>query len=167
MAFILGTMSHPKPISIVSRQLVVAGLAPYFGDQDLCKKVFACDSLVMFHTIGCTMLPWTMASGLTMASFSPRDPLAPPNPDRVFSGAIATHSNYIFCVPSFIESWSRVPHQLVLEVKKFHGVIYSGAPLQKDIGDILVSDNVNIIPCYGATEVGPVMAFVPVSKNEA
>lgn len=39
-----GSTSHPKPIGIVSHQLVDAGLAPYFGDRDLCGKVFACHS---------------------------------------------------------------------------------------------------------------------------
>ncbi|TFK37074.1 hypothetical protein BDQ12DRAFT_221196 [Crucibulum laeve] len=155
-----GSMSFPKPVAMAYRNLFVFGLAPYYGERDLCGQIFSCHALPMYHAIGCVMLPLTMLTGLIMSSFSPNDTPIFPTPERVFAGAVASRSTFIFCVPSFIEAWSRDPDRMD-ELKKFTAVIFAGAPMHRESGNRMVAEGVKLIPFYGSTEVGPAVAFVP------
>ncbi|KAF8989919.1 hypothetical protein BDQ17DRAFT_1393209 [Cyathus striatus] len=130
-----GSMSFPKPISLTFRNLYICGLAPC--------SVMSFTSNVSYASL---YRP-SMMTGLVISTFSPNDIPLVPNPDRVLSGAVMTRSNFMFCVPSFLE-------------------IYAGAPMHKESGDRLAAAGVKLFPFFGSTEVGPAVSFVPYSPPE-
>lgn len=42
-------------------------------------------------------------AGVTISAFEPKSPVPVPTPDALFKAAVATNSDIIFCVPTFIE----------------------------------------------------------------
>lgn len=77
-------------------------------------------------------------------------------------------SDFIFCVPLFVEIWSKDPTKLEY-LKTIHGLVclvammiyravlsrettnqwYGGAPLKKPVGDYVVSQGVTVFQLYG------------------
>ncbi|KAJ7640716.1 hypothetical protein DFH06DRAFT_1429524 [Mycena polygramma] len=157
-----GSTAFPKAIKLTFRMLMESGLIPYYGQVDICGEILSIHAVPMFHLMGVITLPWTVFCGLTLAVFPPSFPPIIPSPDRVFDGAIATHSTLIFCVPAFLESWAREP-ACVNALEKFKTVIFAGAPLQPAVGDMLVQNGVKIAHIYGLTETSNLTMFVPKS----
>ncbi|KDQ52238.1 hypothetical protein JAAARDRAFT_184391 [Jaapia argillacea MUCL 33604] len=155
-----GTSSFPKPIPLTHRILLQWALSPYYGEIDFSIQTLACHSLPMFHAMGAIQICWTASTGLTISAFSPHDTPGPPSPDRVLEGAAETGSTLIFCVPTFVEHWSL--HAKNIEVlKKFVSVIFAGGPLSKDVSDLLITQEVPLVPFYGLTEAGAVTMVFP------
>ncbi|EPQ58591.1 acetyl-CoA synthetase-like protein, partial [Gloeophyllum trabeum ATCC 11539] len=155
-----GSTAFPKPITLTHRILLQWGCLPYFGETKLCGKVLSCHSLPMFHAMGAIQLMWTAMNGLIMSAFAPADPPIVPSPDRVFEDAIGTGSNFVFCVPAFVEYWSRDPSR-IQKMKELSSIIFAGAPMNQAVGDMLVGQGVPLVPFYGATEIGCVVTFLP------
>ena len=79
----------------------------------------------MFHGMGIMQIGWTVRphnteifwrlavpdcfvsyqafSGLVLTVFKPKVPAVAPSPESVMKGAMDTNSDFIFCVPSFVE----------------------------------------------------------------
>ncbi|KAF9465935.1 hypothetical protein BDZ94DRAFT_1296127 [Collybia nuda] len=155
-----GTSAFPKPVRFTHRTLIQWGLLPYYGDIDICGQILCSHSLPLYHAMGTPLLTWTMTSGVIVASFAPDNTPVIPTPERVLSGALATKSSIIFCVPAFIEAWVVRPEN-ISKLRKFLAVVFGGAPMQSGVGERLVAEGVNLIPFYGATEVGCVVKFLP------
>lgn len=129
----------------------------------------------MFHGLGMMQIGWTATSGLVLTVFKPQVPPMVPTAESVMRGAIATKSDFIFCVPSFIEEWAtNLEH--VRHLQSVQGIIYGGGPLTQSIGDELVRQGVSIFPIYGISETGinnvsfPKIAekdwqYFPIAKN--
>ncbi|EKM52740.1 uncharacterized protein PHACADRAFT_198789 [Phanerochaete carnosa HHB-10118-sp] len=63
-------------------------------------------------------------------------------PDDILRGAMATKSDLLFCVPSMIEAWCRIPEQ-VEWITQTQGVFYGGGPLASEVGDPLARKGVD------------------------
>ncbi|TFK50327.1 acetyl-CoA synthetase-like protein [Heliocybe sulcata] len=154
-----GSTAFPKPIHLTQRIMLQWARLPYFGEADMCGEILSSHSLPMFHAMGAILVMWTASTGLIMSSFAPVDPPVVPTPERVFEEAVATDSTLIFCVPAFIEFWSRDAAR-VERLKQFKSVIFAGAPMTKSVGDVLIEQGVALVPFYGGTEFGCVTTFL-------
>lgn len=77
-------------------------------------------------------------TGVIISNFAPKSPPTVSSPDTVYTGAINTRSNFILCVPSFLEvsfpidhssgiptspqEWSQLPER-VNELQKFDAIV--------------------------------------------
>ncbi|KAF7798676.1 hypothetical protein EIP86_009900 [Pleurotus ostreatoroseus] len=148
-----GSTAFPKPLVYTHERYVLACLAPWFGERDLTGKRLACHSMPMYHGMGVMQVGWTAFSGLVLTVFESRIPAVVPSPESVMKGAMDTSSNFIFCVPSFVEAWAKKP-SCVQWLQKTEGIIFGGGPLAKEVGDYLTEQGVTIFVMYGNTECG-------------
>ncbi|KAF8990836.1 hypothetical protein BDQ17DRAFT_1433510 [Cyathus striatus] len=155
-----GSTAFPKPIPWTNYRYCQLSLIPYFGEQDMTDVVWSIHTMPMYHGIGVFQTCWTASSGSVMAAFEPRSPAVIPTPDGLFKAAVATQSDIILCVPSFIEAWSRNP-DYVKWLATRNGVLFGGGPLNKAAGDYMTSQGVSIYILYGSTEGGIMSPVVP------
>ncbi|EKM49937.1 uncharacterized protein PHACADRAFT_213717 [Phanerochaete carnosa HHB-10118-sp] len=148
-----GSTAFPKPIPWTHERYLLGCLAPWFGERDLTGQRLAFHSTPMFHGLGTMQIGWTAFSGLVLTVFKPQVPPVVPTPESVMRGAIATKSDFIYCVPSFIEEWATNPAH-VRHLQSVQGIIYGGGPLSQSVGDELVGQGVSIFPMYGISETG-------------
>ncbi|SJL11225.1 uncharacterized protein ARMOST_14628 [Armillaria ostoyae] len=159
-----GSTAYPKPVPWSGHRLVQMSLAPWFGGRDLCDVLFAVHAMPMYHGLGITQLCWTASSGSVVGAFEPKSPAILPTPDKLFASAKAGSSDLIFCVPSFVEAWSRRP-EYVDWLATRSGVLYGGGPLNKVIGDALTSRGIGIFIVYGSTEGGILSPTLPAKSS--
>ncbi|TBU58486.1 acetyl-CoA synthetase-like protein [Dichomitus squalens] len=143
-----GTTAFPKPIPITRRGLINLSNIPCYGEVDLAGKRIAAHTNPTFRT------------GSTFALYKPIVPPAPPNPANFLASWVADRCDIVFCVPVFIEAWARDPANIPT-LQKLDSIVFSGAPVNKGIGDMLVKAGVTMHPFWGNTEVGPATMFVP------
>ncbi|KAH9841056.1 uncharacterized protein C8Q71DRAFT_436612 [Rhodofomes roseus] len=155
-----GSTAFPKPILWTNHRFCQLCLIPWFGERDLTGQVFSLHTMPMFHGMGVLQLCWTASSGLVVSSFEPKSPAPVPTPDALFVAAKATESDIVFCVPSFIEAWSRNP-DYVRWLASRGGVLFGGGPLNKEAGDFMTSQGVSIFILYGSTEGGIMSPILP------
>ncbi|PBK71685.1 acetyl-CoA synthetase-like protein [Armillaria solidipes] len=155
-----GSTTFPKPIPFTYKIMMQSGLLPYFGEVNICGDVLSAHAVPMFHLMGAIQIAWTAYTGVIMTVFRPGWPPIIPTPDRVFSGAIATKCNLMFCVPAFLENWEKDP-QRVEKLSKFKTIVFAGGPLQPTVGDRLTQQGVCLVPLYGQTETATVTLFLP------
>ncbi|KAA1470564.1 acetyl-CoA synthetase-like protein [Dentipellis sp. KUC8613] len=161
-----GSTAFPKPIIWTQGHAVELARSPYYGSRDLTGMRFACHSMPMYHGMGCFLMTWTASVGVVLTLFRPQSPAQHPTPEAVFSAVMASKSDLIFTVPSFVEAWSKDDEQIA-QMAKMQGVMAGGGPLTKDIGDRITSMGVNFINVYGCTEIGMMSPVIPapVGKN--
>ncbi|TFY63805.1 hypothetical protein EVG20_g6168 [Dentipellis fragilis] len=152
--------AFPKPIIWTQGHAVELSRSPYYGSRDLTGVRFGCHSMPMYHGMGCFLMTWTASVGVVLTVFRPQSPAQQPTPEAVFSAIMASKSDIIFTVPSFVEAWSKDDEQ-VAQMAKMQGVMAGGGPLTKDIGDRITSMGVNFINVYGCTEVGMMSPVIP------
>ncbi|RPD70255.1 acetyl-CoA synthetase-like protein [Lentinus tigrinus ALCF2SS1-7] len=148
-----GSTSFPKPIPITHRNLARWAFAPYFGDIDICGLSISAHGLPLFHVMGVFTITWTVGTGIVLNVFRPSSPPIVSTPDTLLDAAIVSKSDFLFCVPAFIEAWARDPENLPA-LTSFRTIIYAGAPLNKQVGDYLTNEGVKILTGYGLTETG-------------
>lgn len=158
-----GSTAFPKPIKIINRNFLQWGILPSHGEVDICGTTMAAHSLPMFHAMGAIHLAWTTCSGLIMGCFKPASPPVIPTPDVFLQGLVATRCQLVYCVPVFVEAWARLPENLPI-LRTLKCIIFAGAPMNKSVGDLLVSEGVTLTPFYGSTEVGSFSMFIPKSS---
>ncbi|OBZ65571.1 Polyketide synthase HetM [Grifola frondosa] len=159
-----GSTSMPKSIFIHNRTFLQSAKAPWFGEVDLCNVVVSMHTCPLFHVMGLAGIIWPVTSGMIIGVFKPSFPPVIPTPGNYIEDILATNSEVVFCVPSFIEAWFRDP-KLIPALKSFRAIIYAGAPLNKAVGDELATMGVKIFPLYGMTEIGPsIRFFLPKSR---
>ncbi|KAI0320589.1 acetyl-CoA synthetase-like protein [Amylostereum chailletii] len=147
-----GSTDFPKPISLTSRNFAAWGLL--FDDgTDISGLRLAIHALPAFHPMGLAAILWPACVGTVMACFKPTVPPTIPAPDVLLDAALASQCEVLYCVPSFIETWARDPEKMD-KVKKFKGVMFGGAPLNKEIGDRLVAAGLQLMVLWGSTEAG-------------
>ncbi|KAK0461857.1 acetyl-CoA synthetase-like protein [Desarmillaria tabescens] len=160
-----GSTAYPKPIPWTCHRIIEHALVPWFGGRDLCDVVFAVQSLPMYHALGLGAVLWAASSGIVLSVFEPRMPVISPTLDNMFASAMAMNSDFVFCVPSFIEALSREP-EYIDWLSTRSGVIYSGGPLSKEAGDLLTSRGVPVFVLYGTTECGIVTPILPTNASD-
>ncbi|KAG8908187.1 hypothetical protein FRB99_008730 [Tulasnella sp. 403] len=155
-----GSTAFPKPIVYLHRNLLEAARGPYYGGVDIGSDVLAAHGLPPFHAIGIVSTCWAAATGMQIGVFKPASPPTIPTPQKVFDGIVAVQATRAFVVPMFIETWSR--DEAAVEVlKNLKGVIYSGGPMNVEIGHELTAKGVSLRPAYGSTETGFMNLILP------
>ncbi|OBZ65541.1 2-succinylbenzoate--CoA ligase, chloroplastic/peroxisomal [Grifola frondosa] len=155
-----GSTSMPKPIFIHNRTFLQIAKSPWFGEVDLCDVVVSMHTCPLFHIMGLAGIIWPVTSGMIIGVFKPSLPPVIPTPGNYIEDILATNSEVVFCVPSFIEAWFRDP-KLIPALKSLRALMYAGASLNKAIGDELVTMGVKIFPIYGTTEIGVFCKLLP------
>ncbi|KAF8825494.1 hypothetical protein HHX47_DHR6000275 [Lentinula edodes] len=165
-----GSTAHPKPIPWTNHRFLELSLIPWFGEQDLCGKILSLHVMPMYHGMGILQLCWTASTGVVVATFKHHSPAILPTPENLFEAATATKSDILFCVPAFIEAWSRVPQYVdwlatrtgvvssfnffnnygPSKLSTLNNKLFGGGPLNKKAGDLLSSKGVSIFVLYGS-----------------
>ncbi|KAJ7697661.1 hypothetical protein B0H17DRAFT_1130265 [Mycena rosella] len=145
-----GSTAFPKPIYWSNHRIIQACTIPYFGERDLTNQVLS------LHSMGLLQTWWSVSCGLVLSGFEPKAVPTIPTPENLFHAAKATTSAIIFCVPSFIEAWSRQP-EYVKWLATRGGVLYGGGPLNKIVGDYMTSQGVSIFILYRSSEMSPIL----------
>ncbi|KAJ7449028.1 hypothetical protein B0H11DRAFT_2079248 [Mycena galericulata] len=155
-----GSTAFPKPIWWTNHQTIQGALIPWFGERDLTNQVLSLHSMPMYHGMGVLQTWWSASCGMVLSAFEPKAIPTIPTPDSLFFAAKATESDIIFCVPSFIEAWSRKP-EYIRWLATRTGVLYGGGPLNKVAGDYMTSEGVSIFILYGSSEGGIMSPVLP------
>ncbi|KAI0669497.1 acetyl-CoA synthetase-like protein [Trametes maxima] len=155
-----GTTAFPKPIPITRRGLINLSNIPCFGEVDLAGRRVAVHTNPMFHAMGLATVMWPLTSGATFALYPPVLPPPVPTPANFLSAWLASKCNIIFTIPVFIEAWAHDPANLP-HLQALDCIVFSGASVNKAIGDILATSGVTLHPFWGSTEVGPATMFIP------
>ncbi|KAG8930870.1 hypothetical protein FRC02_003563 [Tulasnella sp. 418] len=148
-----GSTAFPKPIGYSHRNLLENMRHPYYGGVDLSDEILAAHGLPPFHAIGIVTTCWASSTGMQIGVFKPSFPPTIPTPQKVFDGIISSGATRAFVVPMFAEAWSKDTGAIEV-LKKLRGVIYSGGPMNQEIGDFLTAQGVSLRPAYGSTETG-------------
>ncbi|KAJ7655842.1 hypothetical protein DFH06DRAFT_992336 [Mycena polygramma] len=155
-----GSTAFPKPIYWSNHRTIETALIPWFGERDLTDTVLSLHSMPMYHGMGILQMFWSAACGSVLSAFEPASPPTIPTPENLFHAAKATNTDVVFCVPSFIEAWSREP-EYVKWLATRGGVLYGGGPLNKHAGDYMTSQGVSIFVLYGSSEGGIMSPILP------
>ncbi|RXW20332.1 hypothetical protein EST38_g5522 [Candolleomyces aberdarensis] len=144
-----GSTSFPKPIYLSHRNLLQWGLQPWYGEVDLSGRILSNHALPFFHAMGVVSLCWAMTTGVTLSNFAPKSPPHVPTPESMFESIVATKSQLLFCVPTFLEEWAQ-NEEKVAYLKGLDAILFGGAPIHKQTGDALHEQGVKLYPFYGA-----------------
>ncbi|KAI0746390.1 acetyl-CoA synthetase-like protein [Daedaleopsis nitida] len=159
-----GTTNHPKPIYWTHKGLIRWSTGVWYGEANLTGAIVGIHAIPMFHAFGTAALLIAASTGWILSVFPPASPPAAPTPDSVFDGAYKTNSDYMMTVPLFIEKWARDPEKVKYMVK-MKGLVFGGAPLNKEVGDALASAGVALLTAYGCTELGTISTSLPVDPG--
>ncbi|KAF8989698.1 hypothetical protein BDQ17DRAFT_1288470, partial [Cyathus striatus] len=155
-----GSVSFPKAIKYSYRMMVQRALVMSMGEVDVCGEIFGGHGIPIYHALGiCVLVTCCVALGMSLSLLSPKE-TSVPSPDLALTNAVQTNCAFVACVPSFIESWAQDQRKVAL-LKGFKAILYGGGPLSTTIGNMLVKEGINIVPLYGATEVGGLSLAIP------
>ncbi|KAJ7490926.1 hypothetical protein FB451DRAFT_1221449 [Mycena latifolia] len=152
------TSQFSKPIYRSHKIILQIASMPWSSTEDRCGQIFGGHNLPNYHGMGLMLGTCPFSSGLTVAVLRPTIPPIPPTAKNALDGIRATKPDIVMSAPSAIEIWSEDPQGLEA-MKSLKGLTYSGAPLNKRVGDALVSKGIVLCSMYGATEVGSVTPF--------
>ncbi|KAK6984778.1 acetyl-CoA synthetase-like protein [Favolaschia claudopus] len=155
-----GSTSFPKPIYWSNQRCLETALFPWFGERDLTNQRISLHATPMYHIMGILQVFWSASAGLVITSNLPRAIPLLPTAEAFFDGAKATNTDILLSVPSFIETWASKP-ECVRWLAGRTGILYSGGPLNKEIGNFLISQGVTLFIQYGLSEAGMVSLVLP------
>ncbi|TFY68318.1 hypothetical protein EVJ58_g1099, partial [Rhodofomes roseus] len=160
-----GSTAFPKPILWTNHRFCQPCLIPWFGERDLTGQVFSLHTMPMFHGMGAHILSF-LAGILRVGSQLVRTEVPSPGPDtrRPLRGCQGDGKRHVFCVPSFIEAWSRNP-DYVRWLDSRGGVLFGGGPLNKEAGDFVTSQGVSILILYGSSVLSSLVVLVRAISN--
>ncbi|KAH8110860.1 acetyl-CoA synthetase-like protein [Phellopilus nigrolimitatus] len=154
-----GSTAFPKPIYFTYRSIVGCAAVTCYGGVDIAGTTWACHPVPMFHAMGIFVLLATATSGVIAAVFKPQFPPTVPNPVNFIEGALSCKSDYIYCTPTFPETWSHESHY-VEALAKMKGIVYAGGPISKEAVNHLASKGAKLYTLYGTTETMMVNEFL-------
>ncbi|KAF8908295.1 acetyl-CoA synthetase-like protein [Mucidula mucida] len=160
-----GSTAFPTPIPWTQRRLIELCMIPWYSGQDMCDMVLSLHVMPMYHGMGVLQISWTACAGLVLGVFEPRSPAIFPTPENLFEAAKLTETDVVFCVPSFIEAWSKREECVNWLSSRVGGAMYGGGPLNKEVGDYLTSKGVRICTLYGSSECGIMNPMLPDPKQ--
>ncbi|TCD63228.1 putative NRPS-like protein biosynthetic cluster [Steccherinum ochraceum] len=148
-----GSTSFPKPVPFNHHRFLLWGINAHFFPISITGIRLSTHAVPIFHAIGLCCALWAATTGLELTNFRPQTPSPTITAATALEACTLTKSNRMFSVATFIEEWSRDP-QSVEKLKLLQGVMYGGAPLAKDVGDYLISQDVGVHSTYGVAECG-------------
>ncbi|TCD61298.1 putative NRPS-like protein biosynthetic cluster [Steccherinum ochraceum] len=161
-----GSTSFPKPVPMNHHRLLLWGISGKFCAVNITGLRLSTHAVPMFHAMGLIPTVWAATVGLELNAFRPQIPSPSITATTALEACIATKSDRMLSVATFIEEWSRDPES-VDKLKLLQGVMFGGAPLAKDVGDYLVSQGVGVHNVYGVAECGALsMCFPPAGPPE-
>ncbi|KAJ7490927.1 hypothetical protein FB451DRAFT_1221453 [Mycena latifolia] len=152
------TSIYSKPIYIPHKSFLKTALIPWSSLEDHCGQILSAHNLPNYHALGMLIGTWPFSGGLTIAVSRPTTPPMLPTPENALKGIRATKPDLVMSTPSAIEIWSEDPAGLEA-MQSLKGLTYVGAPLNKRVGDALVSKGVVLCSSYGAMEMGIITPF--------
>ncbi|KAI0050773.1 acetyl-CoA synthetase-like protein [Auriscalpium vulgare] len=155
-----GSTAFPKIIPLTNRMVLQHSKIPFSGQVNLTGAVFSVHATPIFHIMGIVTVFMAASAGIILAVFPPSTPPVQLTPERCLEDALRAKCEYMYAVPSFIEAWSQDPTNLP-KLLSLRGFLYSGAPLNKTIGDRLIKEGVRLFSLFGSTEGGCLSAFIP------
>ncbi|KAJ7105399.1 acetyl-CoA synthetase-like protein [Mycena crocata] len=153
-----GTTAFPKPIKITKKGLINLSNIPCYGELDLAHKRVAAHTNPVFHAMGTATYIWPPTSGAIFAVYKPKPII--PTPVNFLASWVADKCDIVFCVPVFIEAWAQDPTNIP-KLQALDSIVFSGASVNKNIGDMLAKAGVVMHPFWGSTEIGPATMFIP------
>ncbi|KAJ6625067.1 acetyl-CoA synthetase-like protein [Mycena sp. CBHHK59/15] len=153
-----GTTAFPKPIKITKKGVINLSNIPCYGELDLAGKRVAAHTNPSFHAMGVATFIWPPSCGATFAVYNPKPTI--PTPANFLKSWVADKCDIVFCVPVFIEAWAQDPANLP-KLRALDSIVFSGASVNKAVGDMLANAGVAMHPFWGSTEVGPATMFIP------
>ncbi|KAF8995095.1 hypothetical protein BDQ17DRAFT_1311142 [Cyathus striatus] len=159
-----GSTSLPKPIPWSHQFLLQCGVAPLYGSQNYCGEIFALHSISMSYGAGIHLLGWVATSGMIVATFRPRSPAQIPTPPTALEAFASMGADYLMTFPHYIEEWSRSEESRMI-MKRAKRVVYVGGFVNKNIGDYLAKEGIEIYPLFGMGEAGVVGDFLPPNQG--
>ncbi|KAI8971004.1 acetyl-CoA synthetase-like protein [Trametes punicea] len=174
-----GCTGLPKPIPITNRGLRSMSNTPRLGEFDVVGCRIAGHTNPPSHGLGvmaitvsfayCPAIPGcfcthkcartrmhlecTVSCGATFALYPPVFPPTVPNPANFIAAWKACKCDVVICIPAFIEALSQNPDNLPA-LKALDCLIYSGACMNKTVGDRLSASGINLRSLWGSTEGG-------------
>ncbi|KAJ7193227.1 putative aminoadipate reductase [Mycena pura] len=160
-----GSTGFPKPIPETHRTLVHYAALDVSNETVKLAPRHAVGHLPPFHAMGMlTQLIYPIFNGGTACIYPPvstdteyKIPISS-TPENALENAQRARASGITAVPAFLMQWQSTEH--VEYLKTLNVVAYSGGPLATAVGDFLVSQGVNLVSLYGATEFGIVNTLV-------
>ncbi|KAJ6457244.1 putative aminoadipate reductase [Mycena sanguinolenta] len=154
-----GSTGLPKPIPQTHKNLIHQGAMVAIAELVELTPRLAVGHLPAFHTMGLIgHILFPILNGGTACLYplasTPTEPITPAvsTADNALENARRTNATGILTVPAFILEWQSPDD--VAYLKTMNIVAYAGGPLASRVGDTLFSQGVNILPIYGATELG-------------
>ncbi|KAJ7509627.1 putative aminoadipate reductase [Mycena galericulata] len=155
-----GSTGFPKSIPETHRTLIHFGALGAMSQLADISPRAALGAMPPFHAIGLfTQLLWPLMNGGTACIYPPastpteyRTPVVP-TADNAIVNARNAKATGIQAVPAMILEWHASPEH-VAYLKTLNVLTFGGGPLSSSVGDSLVSQGVNIVSMYGATEFG-------------
>ncbi|KAF7341008.1 Acetyl-CoA synthetase-like protein [Mycena sanguinolenta] len=154
-----GSTGLPKPIPQTHRNLIHQGAMVAIAELVELTPRLAVGHLPAFHTMGLIgHILFPIFNGGTAClyplSSTPTESITPvvSTAENALENARRTNATGVLTVPAFILEWQSPAD--VAYLKTLNVVAYAGGPLASRVGDSLFSQGVNILPIYGATELG-------------
>ncbi|KAJ6607505.1 hypothetical protein B0H10DRAFT_1956208 [Mycena sp. CBHHK59/15] len=121
-----------------------------YGERDICGEIMSTASVPMAGAAGTMLALFPASSGLIIACLKPQSPPIRPNPVNVWKAITATKATYAFILQPF-----SIPdpgkRKILAQLK---GVVFSGGPVQKSVGDQLALEGANLLTFFGSSEGG-------------
>ncbi|KAI0073515.1 acetyl-CoA synthetase-like protein [Panus rudis PR-1116 ss-1] len=160
-----GSTAYPKPIRFTHYRYLILCLAPFFGELDKTGLKMSSHSMPMYHGMGMIQTAWSASCGMIITALKPKTPPIPITAENTIRGALATNSDIIFCVPTFVEEWA-LDQKIVEKLKRTQGIMFGGGPMSKQVGDYLTQQGVDIYNTYGIGECGIMSPLFPKRSAE-
>ncbi|KAG9220336.1 hypothetical protein CCMSSC00406_0006601 [Pleurotus cornucopiae] len=158
-----GSTAYPKAIRWTHMQMLQLGFVPCYANvpwhRNDANRVDG-TSFVLVLDGPLTDVPAQASMGIVITAAAPKSPGIPPTPNNVIASAQATSTDIIFCVPMYIETWSHDPRTVDF-LSNIDGLLFCGALLNKDIGDMMTQKGVSIFNLYGCAEAGIISPIIP------
>ncbi|GJJ05927.1 putative NRPS-like protein biosynthetic cluster [Clathrus columnatus] len=148
----------PVPLSTPSVILHSSGSTEHYSLEG---ELFAM-SPSPYHAMGLFMTSVAAHSRIGLAVQSPYSPPGPMSADSFLDLIKSTDAAYVLCIPNFLEEWSKDPSAKDI-LKRRKAIlalfeVWSGGPLNRQVGARLYDEGVPLRVLYGATEFGSVNA---------